>query len=54
MSKESDSLIYYSCLPWIELTAITNERDRNAPDAADDSIPRLAWESILKRTAEKN
>ena len=43
MSKETDSLIYYSCLPWIELTAITNERDRKAPDAADDSIPRIAW-----------
>lgn len=42
-SKETDSLIYYSCLPWIDLTALTNERDLSSPDALDDSIPRLAW-----------
>lgn len=53
MSKESDSLIYYSCLPWIELTAITNERDRNAPDAADDSIPRLAWGKYIEEGGRK-
>ena len=42
-AKESDALIYYSCLPWIELTALTNERDLSAPGARDDSIPRIAW-----------
>ena len=36
---ESDALIYFSCLPWVELTALTNERDRNP----DDSVPRIAW-----------
>ena len=41
--KEAGDLIYYSCLPWIELTAMTNERDLSAPGALDDSIPRLAW-----------
>ena len=53
MSKESDSLIYYSCLPWIELTAITNERDRNAADAADDSIPRIAWGKYTEEGGRK-
>ena len=43
LSKETDALIYYSCLPWIDLTALTNERDLQAPGALDDSIPRLAW-----------
>ena len=42
-AKESDALVYYSCLPWIELTALTNERDLSAPGALEDSIPRVAW-----------
>ena len=53
LSKETDSLIYYSCLPWIELTAITNERDRSAPDAADDSIPRIAWGKYTEEGGRK-
>lgn len=53
MSKESDSLIYLSCLPWIEMTAITNERDRNAPGAADDSIPRIAWGKYTEEGGRK-
>ena len=36
---EGDGLFYCSCLPWLPLTALTNERDFNA----DDAIPRLAW-----------
>ena len=36
---ESDALIYFSCLPWLELTALTNERDFDK----DDAIPRIAW-----------
>lgn len=42
-SKETEALIYYSCLPWIDLTGLTNERDYSAPGALDDSIPRVAW-----------
>ena len=37
--EETDELIYFSCLPWVELTALTNERDF----CVDDSIPRIAW-----------
>lgn len=40
---ETDELIYFSCLPWVDMTALTNERELQAPDARDDSIPRLAW-----------
>lgn len=36
---EGDGLFYCSSLPWLPLTALTNERDFNA----DDTIPRLAW-----------
>ena len=41
--SETDSLIYFSCLPWVDMTAMTNERELQAPDARDDSIPRIAW-----------
>ena len=41
--KESDALIYYTCMPWIDLTALTNGRDLSAPGALEDSIPRIAW-----------
>lgn len=36
---ETDALIYFSCLPWLHLTALTNERDLDP----DDNIPRIAW-----------
>ena len=51
--KESDSLIYYSCLPWIDLTALTNERNLSAPGALDDSIPRLAWGKYTEENGRK-
>lgn len=38
-SAETDGLIYFSCLPWFDLTALTNEHS----DDRDDTIPRLAW-----------
>ncbi len=38
-SSESDELIFISCLPWVELTALTNERNY----VKDDAIPRIAW-----------
>lgn len=38
-SQETGELIYFSSLPWLELTALTNERDFDR----DDAIPRIAW-----------
>lgn len=38
-AAESDDLVYVSCLPWLELTGLTNERDFDR----DDAIPRIAW-----------
>lgn len=46
--SETDGLIYFSCLPWVDVTAITNERELLAPNARDDSIPRLAWGKYTK------
>lgn len=36
---ETDNLIYFSCTPWFDLTACTNERDFDR----DDNIPRISW-----------
>ena len=32
-------MIFFSCLPWLDLTALTNERDLDP----DDAVPRIAW-----------
>lgn len=52
-AEESDELIYFSCLPWVELTALTNERDLSAPGARDDSIPRIAWGKYREENGRK-
>ena len=51
--KETDSLIYYSCLPWIDLTALTNERDLSSFKALDDNIPRIAWGKYTEENGRK-
>ncbi len=51
--KETDNLIYYSCLPWIDLTALTQERDLSAHGALDDSIPRLTWGKYTEENGRK-
>ena len=47
--KEGVDLIYISCLPWIELTALTNERDFDP----DDAIPRVSWGKFHERDGRK-
>jgi chloramphenicol O-acetyltransferase type A len=42
--SESDALLYLSCLPWVDLTALTNERG----DDRDDAIPRIAWGKFVE------
>jgi len=53
MSLETDDLIYISCLPWLDVTAVTNERDLSAPGARDDSIPRLVWGRFVERDGRR-
>ena len=45
LSQEGDGLIFFSCLPWLDVTALTNERDFDA----DDAVPRLAWGKYVRR-----
>ena len=42
-SQESDSLAYFTCVPTLRLTALTNEFDIFASGFASDSVPRIAW-----------
>lgn len=46
---ESDALIYFSCLPWLPLTHLTNERNNDPTDA----IPRLSWGRYTERDGRK-
>ena len=43
MKSEGDHLAYFSCLPTLRMTALTNEFDRLSPDFAESNIPRIAW-----------
>lgn len=36
---DADQLVYFTCLPWFPVTALTNERDVDP----SDSIPRVSW-----------
>lgn len=38
-TAETNDLIYFSCLPWMNVTGLTNERNLDP----DDAIPRIAW-----------
>lgn len=37
--EDGPDLIYFTCLPWVEMTGLTNERHFDP----DDSVPRIAW-----------
>ena len=39
LKGEGIDMIFFSCLPWLDLTALTNERNLDV----DDAVPRLAW-----------
>ena len=49
MSQEGDDLIFLSCLPWLDITALTNERNFDP----DDAIPRLAWGKYVLRDGRR-
>lgn len=40
--------MYFSCLPWFPLTAVTNERDVNP----SDTIPRVTWGRWVERDGQ--
>lgn len=49
MEAEGKNLIFVSCLPWVELTGLTNERNFDR----DDNIPRIAWGKYRKENGRK-
>lgn len=48
-ASDTGDLIYFSCLPWVELTALTNERDFDP----DDAVPRIAWGKYTEENGRK-
>ena len=48
-SSESAELVYLSALPWLDLSALTNERDLDP----DDAIPRIAWGKYTEENGRK-
>lgn len=48
-SKEGSSLAYFSCMPTLQLTAVTNEFDIMSPNFASDSVPRISWGGYYKQ-----
>ncbi len=47
--SQGEHLIYLSCLPWVDLTAATNERNFDP----DDAIPRLTWGKYREENGRK-
>jgi chloramphenicol O-acetyltransferase type A len=46
---EGIDIIFFSCLPWLDVTALTNERDLDP----DDAIPRIAWGKFVEEHGRK-
>lgn len=48
-TSETGDLIYFTCLPWVEMTALTNERNMDP----DDTVPRIAWGKYTEENGRK-
>ena len=48
-TAEANDLIYFSCLPWMDVTGLTNERNLDP----DDAIPRIAWGKYIDVNGRK-
>lgn len=48
-TAETNDLIYFSCLPWMDVTGLTNERNLDPGDA----IPRIAWGKYIDVNGRK-
>ena len=48
-AAETNDLIYFSCLPWMDVTGLTNERNLDP----DDAIPRIAWGKYIDVNGRK-
>ena len=43
------AVIFFSCVPWVELTSFENERDMDR----DDAIPRISWGKYREENGRK-
>ena len=48
-ASENGDLIYLSALPWLDLTALTNERDLDP----DDTVPRISWGRFVEKDGNR-
>ena len=48
-ASETRDLIYFSCVPWMDITSLTNERDLDPEDA----VPRIAWGKYTEESGRK-
>ena len=46
---EGIDMIFFSCLPWVDITALTNERNMDV----DDAVPRIAWGKFVEENGRK-
>ena len=44
LAGEGIDMIFFSCLPWLDVTGLTNERNQDP----DDAIPRIAWGKFVE------
>ena len=48
-TRETQDLVYLSCVPTVDMTAITGERDFDP----DDTIPRVTWGKYIDKDGRK-
>ncbi len=48
-NEKNEGWIFFSCLPWVDLTGLTNERDLDP----DDSSPRISWGKYVQEGEKK-
>ena len=41
--------IVYSCLPWVDITMCSNERNYDDPKLKDDTVPMFVWGKYTER-----
>lgn len=44
LKGEGIDMIFFSCLPWLDVTGLTNERELDR----DDAVPRIAWGKFVE------
>lgn len=53
MEAEGDNLIYISCIPWVDATAITNAIDTSDRSFMDTNIPMFSWGKYTEENGKK-